>query len=213
MNRIFAGVLVLLLTMNSAAMNYRKVAEKDMKASVLLHMKGFRVAKGGIHRVQGGCSGTFVDPTHILTAAHCFEGYTPVWIWARGPDEILGYPVHLVRLMGAKDLALLESPFPHPYVKIGNSPRLGDEVLNIGSPYDFEFVVSQGIVGLLGFHMQGFTAIYLLTTAMINPGSSGGGCFNRKGELVGVNVMTVGMFGWSGISLAVDGETVKEFLQ
>ncbi len=47
---------------------------------------------------------------------------------------------------------------------------------------------------------------------MCNPGSSGGGAFNESGELIGVNTMIVGIFGWTGITLTVNTETVNEFL-
>lgn len=33
------------------------------------------------------------------------------------------------------------------------------------------------------------------------------------GELIGVNTMSVGFFGWSGISMAVSVEDVQEFLE
>jgi len=187
-----------------------KVITRALDASVLLRMKTYKDQNG--HRMRGGCSGTYVDPTHILTAAHCFE--LPIeYVWARGPNESVGYPVHVIRLSAAKDLALLEVPYSHPYVRLAKLPKRGYSIFNIGSPLDFEFVVSEGIVGAINYHAHGFTSHYLITTAMINPGSSGGGAFNTKGELVGVNTMTVGFFGWQGISLAVGIDDVKEFLR
>lgn len=187
----------------------RKVAVKALNCSVLLHMKSFKKED---RRVYSECSGTYIAPNMILSAAHCFTGINQEFIWARGPNESIGYPVKLIRLSGARDLALLESPLRHSYAKLGNMPQQGDEVLNVGSPLFFEFVVSEGVVGMINVRIPTFTSHYLMTTAMINPGSSGGGAFNKKGQLIGVNTMTVGLFGWSGISLAVSVEDVKQFL-
>lgn len=190
------------------ALNTKKV-QKALNASVLLHMKGSDSKKG---RSYGSCSGTYIDPIHILTAAHCFTGELVEFTWARGPNDKIGYPVQLIRLMASRDLALLEAPFPHSYVKLGDPPQQGETVFNVGSPLSFEFVVSEGVVALTHYKTSSFKALYTITTAMINPGSSGGGAFNEKGELIGVNTMMVGFFGWQGISMAVSVEDVQKFI-
>jgi S1-C subfamily serine protease len=186
-----------------------KIAQKALNASVLIHMKGKVVNN---RRVYGGCSGTYVTPTVILTAAHCFEGETIEFIWARDINQQIGYPVKLLCKWTNHDLALLEAPYKHTYAKLGKTPKVGEEVLNVGSPLIFEFVVSEGVVAALHWTHSGLASHYMITTAMINPGSSGGGAFNSKGELIGVNTMSVGLFGWSGISLAVSLEDIKQLL-
>jgi S1-C subfamily serine protease len=121
----------------------------------------------------------------------------------------------LVKLDPEHDLALLkvQNVKNHSYAKIAKSARVGEQIINVGSPIIFEFLVSEGIVAALHFKDKTFKSTYLITTAMINPGSSGGGAFNAAGELVGVNTMSVGMFGWTGISMAVDIESIKGFLK
>jgi S1-C subfamily serine protease len=183
--------------------------QKALDASVVLHLKTVRIKDG---RWLIGCSGTYIDPTHILTAAHCFNEYQVEYVWARGPNDTAGYPVYLVGLDSTRDLALLESPHAHPFAKLGKPIKQGNGVFNVGSPMQFEFLFSDGVVAAVGFRVPGFLAHYVVTTAMINSGSSGGGCFDIDGRLVGVNTMSVGMFGWAGISLAVDVEDVRAFL-
>jgi S1-C subfamily serine protease len=193
----------------------RLEAQKDLAASVLLHIKEEKKVKFGEFEFKDyqyyGCSGTYIASHVILTAAHCVPKLNDL-IWARGPYEVIGYPVHLIYWDKKADLALLDAPFGHPYVKIGLVPDRGDRVLNIGSPEDFEFVESEGTVGPTDFRIRGFTSEYLVTTAMANPGSSGGGAFNDKGELIGVNTMIIGIFGWSGITLAVNTVSINLFL-
>lgn len=190
----------------------QKAAQKDLAASVIIHIKSSHKDREGIVRWEyATCSGTYISANSILTAAHCFEGIGNK-IWVRDPYNLVGYPVHLVYWDKKADLALLDAPFGHSYVKIGSIPATGDRVLNIGNPYDFEFVESEGRIGPTSVHAHGFTSEYLITTAMANPGSSGGGAFNDRGELIGVNTMILGIFGWNGLTLTVNTDSITLFL-
>lgn len=197
-----------------AKFNYEKVANKALKTSVLIHIKVKVKDKEGKERtVLGGCSGTFVSKDEILSAAHCFNGYTTINIWVRD-IEGKSYSAELIKLDSPHDLALLHVPgLHHKYAKIGKRVKIGEEIINIGSPFNLEFLVSQGIVSALNVEIGDYKSLYTVTDAMINPGSSGGGMFNKKGELIGVNTMSEGgFFGWAGISLAVSVEDVRRFL-
>jgi S1-C subfamily serine protease len=206
-------LLLLYLLFTHGVQKTAKPSEKDLNASVLLHMKFKEHRHEGIdvpHLIE--CSGTYIEEQVILTAAHCFE-FPNEKVWARGPNDIVGYPVHLVAWDKKKDLAILYTPFKHNYVKLGKMPKRGDYVLNIGSPYNFEFVTSEGIVCLTQFSDAEFGSKFLVTTAMANPGSSGGGAFDKHGRLIGVNTMIVGMFGWNGITLSVNVDTIRQFIE
>ncbi len=164
-----------------------------------------------------GCSGTFITPFTVLTAAHCFPD-TSVGLWIRDYDHH-SFEAKLIKLNPGHDLALLAivipaTTKPHHYAILAASATVGESVLNVGSPLGLEFLVSDGIVSSVNVVLKPFLSKYMLTTAMINSGSSGGGAFNDQGELIGVNTMTIGgMFSWAGISAAVSIEDVREFLR
>jgi S1-C subfamily serine protease len=62
-----------------------------------------------------------------------------------------------------------------------NTPRPGDELLLIGSPYGLEGTVTTGIVSRV-------MKRYIQTDAAANPGNSGGPAIDRQGHVVGVLV-------------------------
>jgi len=84
-----------------------------------------------------------------------------------------------------KDLCLLTAPglVAEP-ARLGKAARLkvGDPVYAVGAPQGLELSLSEGIVSQL----RGGDPPIIQTTVAISPGSSGGGLFNAKGELVGI---------------------------
>jgi S1-C subfamily serine protease len=60
---------------------------------------------------------------------------------------------------------------------------VGDPVYAVGAPQGLELSLSEGIISQL---RGGGPHPIIQTTVAISPGSSGGGLFNAKGELVGI---------------------------
>jgi serine protease Do len=191
--------------------------EQVLKSSVLIHIKTIETNQHTL-ATRGeiiGCSGTYIAPNTVLTAAHCVSEGTIMNIWVRGTDHH-SLEARLIKLNPSKDLALLVviSATPHSYAHLAPQLAQGDGIINVGSPAAFEFLISEGIVAQVHVASKPYSSLYTLTTAMINPGSSGGGTFNLNGELVGVNTMApLGMFGWAGISMAVSLEDITAFLK
>ena len=79
-----------------------------------------------------------------------------------------------------------------PTVAIGDSRSLkpGQWVLAIGSPFGFDYTVTQGIVSAIGRNLgssdQPYTS-FIQTDVPINRGNSGGPLFNLQGQVVGIN--------------------------
>ena len=79
-------------------------------------------------------------------------------------------------------------------VDIGDSDQVeqGDGVIAIGSPYNFDFSVTFGIISATGRGTTSGQGIgdyvpYLQTDAAVNRGNSGGPLFNLDGEVIGIN--------------------------
>ena len=79
-----------------------------------------------------------------------------------------------------------------PAVSVGDSRLLkpGQWVLAIGSPFGFDYTVTQGIVSAVGRSLgagdQPSTS-FIQTDVPINRGNSGGPLFNLQGQVVGIN--------------------------
>lgn len=91
----------------------------------------------------------------------------------------------------SRDIGIINSPDTNAEpAKLGNSDnlKLGEKVVAIGSPLGLKNTVSEGIIsGFRKINGQNFIQI----TTPISPGSSGGGLFNARGELIGITTLKI----------------------
>ncbi len=109
------------------------------------------------------------------------------------------------------DIALLkvDAGDSLPMVSIGDSRSLkpGQWVLAIGSPFGFDYTVTQGIVSAVGRNLgqrdQPYTS-FIQTDVPINRGNSGGPLFDLQGRVVGINSQIYSNTGdYLGVSFSI----------
>ena len=106
------------------------------------------------------------------------------------------------------DLALLRGERrPQSFLKLSDhSPVKGERVFSLGNPHDFGFTIVEGTFNGL---MKESRYRKLLFSGSLNPGMSGGPAINHQGEVIGVNVSTMG----NNLSFVVPVEFVREMYQ
>jgi len=162
-------------------------------------------------RVQRGTgAGFIVDPEGlIVTNQHVVANADRIRV------KLHDGRTQAAAVMGADnatDLALLKITVDGlTPIQLGDSDalRVGDSVIAIGNPLEYERSVTAGIVSALGrkvYEAEPFEN-FIQTDAAINRGNSGGPLLNKRGEVIGVN--TVIRSDGRGISFAVPSNVVK----
>tara|TARA_E500000075_G_C6997805_1_gene328786 strand:+ start:1559 stop:2950 length:1392 start_codon:yes stop_codon:yes gene_type:complete len=106
-------------------------------------------------------------------------------------------------------------------VVLGNSDRVeqGDGVIAIGSPYNYDFSVTFGIISAKGRGITSGRGIgdyvpYLQTDAAVNRGNSGGPLFNLDGEVIGINSQIYSRSGGNeGLAFAIPINVALEVIE
>ena len=106
-----------------------------------------------------------------------------------------------------------------PAVSLGDSRSLkpGQWVLAIGSPFGFDYTVTQGIVSAVGRNLgqrdQPYTS-FIQTDVPINRGNSGGPLFDLQGRVVGVNSQIYSNTGdYLGVSFSIPIDVAMNAVQ
>jgi serine protease Do len=154
-----------------------------------------RAAEGSTGRAPSLGTGFVISKDgYLVTNHHVIDSADEVRIrlhderWLAA--EVVGTDVR-------SDVALLkvDPPSPLPIARLGDSDGLhvGEWVIAIGNPWNFDHTVTAGIVSALGrqdvkpaTNAQMF-ANFIQTDAAINKGNSGGPLINLRGEVIGIN--------------------------
>lgn len=167
-------------------------------------------------------SGFFIDEEgYVLTNYHVIYGYEDgernVTVKSYDSGHSSDY---LARVLGydyAHDLAVLKIDSKREWktFPFAETVRLGDTVYALGSPFDYEFSASKGIIS--GKNRPGLNdkdlEEYFQTDAAVNFGNSGGPLVNEKGEVVGLNTFGVAPWWSEGLNFALDSKKAKEIYQ
>jgi S1-C subfamily serine protease len=136
-------------------------------------------------------SGVIYDDGLILTNDHVITGETDVKV-KLSTGRVLDGTV--VGSDPATDVAVIEvetdDPLPRAELAIGVEPQVGQLAVAIGSPFDLQQSVTQGIVSAVDRPIRNSeTSVVAMiqTDAPINPGNSGGALADRFGRVIGIN--------------------------
>jgi serine protease Do len=145
-------------------------------------------------RVNGMGTGIVLDPRgYVVTNFHVVDDVQSLKVRLVDGSQITA---RVLATDKKADLAVIkiDPPAPLPTVPLGTAVDLLDaeQVIAIGNAFGYEHTVSTGIISYKSRDVSlnkdiSYTGL-IQTTAAINPGNSGGPLFNKKGELVGVNV-------------------------
>ena len=171
----------------------------------------------GVFPEKGTGSGFIITPEgEVLTNNHVVSGSSQLTVTLSDKKvykaKVLGYDP-------ANDLALIkiEAGRKLPTVKLGDSDHLvvGQKVLAIGNPFQFEGTLTTGIVSSLGRRIETEDSNLdgmIQTDAAINPGNSGGPLLDSHGNVIGINTAIYGAQGSIGIGFAMPIARAKAML-
>ena len=176
--------------------------------SVLDGRGGQRTGSGWVYDAEG----------HVVTNAHVVDGAGTVTVQTSSGAVLRA---EIVGLDLRTDIAVLQASGEGLVAaeRSQRTPLQGELVFAFGSPFDFRFSMSAGIVSGIG-RTAGLSSIdyenFIQVDAAINPGNSGGPLCDVYGRVIGMNtaiatgrgaMLGQGQFG--GIGLAIPMEIIE----
>ena len=187
-------------------------------ATVFITSKVYTRTFFGVYPETGTGTGFVISPDgEILTNNHVAGGGAQVTVTLSDKKV---YTAHVIGFDPRNDLALIKINAPRklPTMRLGDSDHLvvGQKVLAIGNPFQFEGTLTTGIVSSLDRtidtedrKLEGM----IQTDAAINPGNSGGPLLDSHGNVIGINTAIYGAQGSIGIGFAMPIARAKAMLE
>ena len=132
-------------------------------------------------------SAVAIDDFHLLTNCHVLEG-GGVFVIGKSESETLNTAT-IAQADYSGDRCIVRSNnavTPVQGIRRFDSLEVGEGVFAIGSPSGLENTLSEGLISGKRNHND---LSLVQTSASISPGSSGGGLFDSRGNLVGITTM------------------------
>jgi len=156
-------------------------------------------------RVEGQGSGVVIGAGRIATNCHVVRDARSVKVRSLKAEAVATWAT----MDPTRDLCVVTSSSidaPPARIRRGKELVVGDRVFAVGNPLGFELSVSEGLVSLVG-SVRGERV--LIITAVLSPGSSGGGLFDSEGQLIGLTTAASLGVGQS-LNLALPAEWIEE---
>ena len=200
------------------ALEAMSASMRDIAAAVepaVVHISVAGEAKGrlGARSFTQSGSGWIWDASgNVVTNAHVVDGATELQV------QLHDGSLHTATLVGLDprtDIAVLhiQADGLLPATRTATLPAQGDLVFAFGSPFEFRFSMSSGIVSGVG-RTAGLAEVeyesFIQVDAAVNPGNSGGPLTDVRGRVIGINTAiatarsgTPGSGQFAGIGLAI----------
>ncbi len=164
---------------------------------------------------QGQGSGVIIDPKGlILTNEHVIHGANEIMVTLSDERRIPGKIKGQDQLSDIAIVQIDAQSLPAAEMGDSNKLRIGESVIAVGNPYQFQHTVTVGVLSgrgrSLSEHSKDFQDL-LQTDAAINPGNSGGPLVNVHGEVIGINTAIVPYA--QGIGFAIPINTAKNVME
>ena len=128
-------------------------------------------------------SAVAISESHLITNCHVLDGRPFIVIIQKNTSAL----AEVIRADPATDRCILKASeinlIAISGVRSRGSLKVGESVYSIGTPSGLEQTLGEGIISGLREY-KGVHSIQ--TTAPISPGSSGGGLFDNRGNLIGI---------------------------
>jgi Trypsin-like peptidase domain len=134
-------------------------------------------------------SAVAISDSLLLTNCHVLED-RPIVALFRGETTLIATTISADASTDRCVLSLAESYrlTPVPGIREYRDLTVGEQVYTVGAPSGLERTLGNGIIsGLRSDAAQH----YIQTTAPISPGSSGGGLFDERGNLIGITTLLI----------------------
>jgi hypothetical protein len=133
-------------------------------------------------------SAVAVSTTELVTNCHVVEGALKMLL-RQGKQQ---WPARMLRADPASDRCVITADSltaqPVAGVRSYDSLEVGEPAFTLGSPVGLELTLSNGIISGRRDEAEHH---FVQTTAPISPGSSGGGLFDARGNLVGITTLVL----------------------
>lgn len=146
----------------------------------------------------GSGTGFVIDARkgHIATVGHVPEGSTSIKIYL--PGSIKSRPARVIGISMCEDLTILQvdikDGLQDATLGDSNQTHLGEEVAAMGYSLlpgaDLDPTLSIGTIGKKDVQQPPYNSLFAIQLRL-SPGDSGGPLINRRGEVIGINVLTV----------------------
>ena len=169
--------------------------------------------------VPGAGSGIIISDTgHILTCAHVIEDAQTIAVRLRNGES---YEAAVVAADEESDVAIIKidptSELTPAVFGSSDDLQVGDSVVAIGNPLgELGGSVTEGIISAMDREVtiqNKGTFTVLQTSAAINSGNSGGGLFNRQGELIGMVNAKASEVGVEGLGFALPIDEITDIIE